>query len=398
MNQSTGLPALGIAQSLAAPRTDTVREFGFDVLRSLACLAVIAFHAPGVIRVPAFVGAMASHGWIGVDLFFVLSGYLIGRQVFGRPVGSNRISEIRSFWIRRWTRTLPLYFVVLAFYAVIKPRLLHMPFVGGHAGYAFFLQNYISIDDFGQSWSLCVEEHFYLLFPLFALGLRGAERWPVWVWLTPALGSLAFRLVFKAMHPEHMVYMDFLMGVHFPTHADLDGISIGIFLACLSRRWMGWHALPRMPLLLLGILSCAMTLAYMPVTMIEDVRSMFYPTLLGISFGACLIGVQGVTFPAPLAKVFFWLATYSYGAYLWHGVAGRVCDHVLNPAMPWFVNGALYTAMTIGCAAATYHAIEVPGLRLRAYFLPATRDGHPQKAQQPAGEGEGPGDLAQREP
>ncbi|MGZ6469403.1 MAG: acyltransferase family protein, partial [Bdellovibrionota bacterium] len=164
------------------------RNTGLDLLRTSAILLVLALHAsqlaPGR---PWLLGYVSAFGWAGVDIFFVLSGFLIANQFFSGKKESSS-SSVRGFYVKRWLRTLPLYFFVLTFYVIIKPH-LGFPFQGKPWHYAFFLQNYTGVKDFVPSWSLCIEEQFYLLFPFLALAWMRLKL-PAWVWLLPAALSL----------------------------------------------------------------------------------------------------------------------------------------------------------------------------------------------------------------
>src|SRR5262249_54468852 len=111
-------------------------------------------------------------GWIGVDLFFVLSGYLIGNQIF-KPLAAGDNPSLGAFFIRRFLRTLPCYYAVLGIYFLWNDG------AAPTAKYVFFTQNFGIPETFAPSWSLCVEEQFYLLFPLIVLALHrlGCRNW-----------------------------------------------------------------------------------------------------------------------------------------------------------------------------------------------------------------------------
>jgi peptidoglycan/LPS O-acetylase OafA/YrhL len=143
---------------MANQRTDhSRRNFGLDVLRAAAIGMVLATHLIGPLR---FLGVY------GVELFFVLSGFLIGDILIRCTTKSHRFSfsDLTSFWRRRWFRTLPNYYWFLFIYA-ISPSGHHS--IERPWQYALFLQNFawpIS-DFFSFSWSVTIEEWFYLLFP-----------------------------------------------------------------------------------------------------------------------------------------------------------------------------------------------------------------------------------------
>src|SRR5579862_5720183 len=134
------------------------RNFGLDLARAVAISLVLCSH----FYVPTEVV-----GIYGVELFFVLSGFLIGgillRSITSSPHGFG-LSDLFQFWVRRWFRTLPNYYLFLLLYFVFlppPPRVNLKP-------YLLFLQNlaWPTPDFAGHTWSLTIEEWFYLLFPL----------------------------------------------------------------------------------------------------------------------------------------------------------------------------------------------------------------------------------------
>jgi peptidoglycan/LPS O-acetylase OafA/YrhL len=173
------------------------RSLGLDFLRSGAILFVMLCHSIYIIYdiVPGLIGnVLLQYGGVGVDLFFVLSGFLIGRiflkEVVMHP-GEN-IQKMKHFWKRRWFRTLPNYYLFFLIHLILvmlgfgKDQSGHTAYVLQSATFSelikfpFFLQNFISIypSFFAQSWSLCVEEWFYLLLPAVFFGylrFKGAK-------------------------------------------------------------------------------------------------------------------------------------------------------------------------------------------------------------------------------
>jgi peptidoglycan/LPS O-acetylase OafA/YrhL len=154
------------------------RVFGLDVVRSVAILCVLACHwLISAYNTPSAGAAANCLATYGVDLFFVLSGYLIG-GILIRDAESYGMSRdtIVNFWRRRWYRTLPNYYAYLLIaFAVDRPwkfgrtRLVTL--------YPVFLQNFAwNIGPFYiASWSLAIEDWFYLLFPLLIVWRPGLD-------------------------------------------------------------------------------------------------------------------------------------------------------------------------------------------------------------------------------
>lgn len=193
------------------------RNLGLDVLRALAIAMVFIGHGVSLHGLP-ILGELGT----GVDLFFVLSGFLIGRIYF-RSLQDNKFKLV-EFWQARWWRTLPPYFAALGLYALAMPYYSQEPVA---AYYALFTQNFVGMVGFNASWSLCVEEHFYLLFPLIGcaierLGCRHQLRWLLPLgFLTPLALRLA-TLVLTGDLPAGWFWM---------THLHCEGLIAGVWLA-----------------------------------------------------------------------------------------------------------------------------------------------------------------------
>ncbi len=164
------------------------RQNGLDTLRSAAILLVFMSHYYGFVSDNATFGIVSQLGWAGVDLFFVLSGYLIGDQILAGLAQGKNLS-LPAFYKRRLLRTLPNYWVVLALYFIFPA------FMGGNKPpplwrFLTFTQNILLKPGtaFSHAWSLCVEEQFYLLLPLLCLAFVKAGRPRAAAWMT--LGGL----------------------------------------------------------------------------------------------------------------------------------------------------------------------------------------------------------------
>ena len=167
------------------------RYQSMDFLRAVAILLVILAHTVLSYGAPAYLAPL-QYGGTGVDLFFVLSGWLLGCQLFKEAQNTSTIN-VKRFWVRRWMRTLPAYYVVLLF--SVAQRLLTKENVEFPFSYFIFTQNYFyPLEFFSISWSLCVEEQFYLVVaPLILLLMRTPKLVSSLTLITLLLLPLLFR-------------------------------------------------------------------------------------------------------------------------------------------------------------------------------------------------------------
>jgi len=359
------------------------REPGIDLLRALAILTVMLYHITSHgIAMPALV----EQGWMGVDLFFVLSGYLIGWQLL-RGYAHGTPPRWGDFMLGRALRILPAYYAVLALYVLLP---------GAREGgglqplWKFVTFTFNLWPDweqgaaFSHAWSLCVEEHFYWLLPpvLWLLARRpgvlpialtaaaivaGGMLLRGWLWQAKVVPYLASGDAAAAMD-------GFVSNIYDPTWTRLDGLLAGVLLAAVRAFRPGWWArLLRHPWLLLGAgvaLLAASTRT--PLDGLPGSVALFPLIALGC---ACLLA--GVLSPAtpigrrPLPGVRP-LATLAFSLYLTHKQVYAWLDGLLPGLGQRAPLAALpvYIAASIGAAALLYLAVERPGLRLRARLCP----------------------------
>jgi len=193
------------------------RNGALDICRSLAIVLVVNCHIAS-----SFAGdgsfSVVQLGGKGVDLFFVLSGWLLGYQLCYELRSTGKL-DVRRFWFRRWLRTLPAYYAVLAITFAQHILIKHNSVIDYR--YLFFLQNYGPVMPyFGVSWSLCVEEHFYLFVaPLLLLAFRS---------------KVARRLLIVLIFLPFACRSLGLYGSLIETHTRYDQCAIGVALAAIS--------------------------------------------------------------------------------------------------------------------------------------------------------------------
>jgi peptidoglycan/LPS O-acetylase OafA/YrhL len=167
---------------------------GLDHLRAVAISYVFLFHyfilSGGQ---PKWLPGFAKFGWTGVDLFFVLSGFLISSQLFDQIEKGQNISY-KQFFLKRFFRIVPAFLVTVGLYFCI-PFFRERESLPSLWKFLTFTQNIgLNLKDFGafsHAWSLCVEEHFYLLLPLILIVLQTTKRLKRSWWLLVGLFLLA---------------------------------------------------------------------------------------------------------------------------------------------------------------------------------------------------------------
>jgi len=201
-----------------------------DGLRGIAILLVVFYHNFGFINYFFF-------GWLGVDLFFVLSGFLI-TDILLNTVGQPGF--LRNFYVRRVLRIFPLYYLSLILFLLLLPLLtpsLNLDYYIKHQAWLWtYLQNWLYIfkpppentEALNHLWSLAVEEQFYLLWPLVILLLRNPKH-ILYLLVVLLIGVVTLRFVFWTYKLEDLAYYNLY------TFSRIDGICIGSMLAVLRR-------------------------------------------------------------------------------------------------------------------------------------------------------------------
>lgn len=221
---------------------DRERQPGLDLLRALAIIIVVIYHA-GIMGFP-LPGRVHRFGWIGVDLFFVLSGYLIGGQLVA-PLARDQSIKLGRFFARRALRIMPAYFVVLAIYFLLpswreypdmaQPLwkfLLSVQNIALHGGTAF-----------SHAWSLAVEDQFYLALPLILILLN---RWPRTAIVIPCVivfGGILLRRFLAYQNPAEISgvsFRGFQAWIYYPTWTRLDPLVLGVALAGIEKFRPNW--------------------------------------------------------------------------------------------------------------------------------------------------------------
>jgi peptidoglycan/LPS O-acetylase OafA/YrhL len=379
-----------IMNTHAAPRIH-----GLDTLRALAVTLVVLHHYVLFVSDAATFGWVGDIGWAGVDLFFALSGYLIGNQIFAGLRHPDGFS-LRHFYARRLLRTLPNFWVVLALYAA-------WPAFRGDAPllplwrYLSFTQN-IHLEPgtaFSHAWSLCIEEQFYMLLPALALfgtalGRNSLHRQSLrWAWLAIGAAFLA------GMAVRWQVWLDMPTGagslhyyykyIYYASWCRFDELLAGVALALWKNRHRAaWLRVMRHGNYLLLAGSAATALAAW--LFLHDhyglgVTVFGYP-LLALGFSLLILAalapgslLHRLRVPGAAS-----LALWSYALYLVHK---QVCVMVAARLgkMGYGAEDALTIALSLAASLLAgwllYKLVETPFMALRARLVPANAPAPP---------------------
>jgi len=218
-----------------------VRLHGLDHLRAFAIGFVFIYHYGRMFYAPETLTDIGKFGWTGVDLFFVLSGYLIASNLFA-GISAQGIN-VRVFFIKRIFRIIPAYLFILLLYFFI-PSFREREALAPLWKYLTFTQN-IGLDiryqgTFSHAWSLCIEEQFYLLFPLLMLILLHFKLVDkiFLLLLLLFLSGFIFRLynwinfVNPSIESGHMVFF-WYKWIYYLSICRLDGLIIGVLIAAI---------------------------------------------------------------------------------------------------------------------------------------------------------------------
>ncbi|MBI1685851.1 acyltransferase family protein [Caulobacter hibisci] len=372
---------LGALAALFGPSRQVAhrRSYGPDLLRAAAILLVMAWHMPKPAR-PEPLLTVQPFGWLGVDVFFVLSGYLIGAQLLKGIAAGNGV-DFGRFWTSRAFRILPAFGVVLALYFLLPG------FSDGEAiqplwRFLTFSMNlgldYRVTGAFTSAWSLCVEEHFYWILPPLVLVLARFKGWgpAVAVGAAVILGGMALRwgiwhgpAADPATRPA-----DFLRLIYYPTWTRLDGLALGVLLAAARTFRPALVARFAPPWLTgsLGLLATAGTvivcLRHADGVALDLTGAVFlYPlACLASALLLCaLLDLEPALQRLPL-QPFTAVATLAYSLYLVHKPVQHMLREGLGDGVLHGWTGvAAYLAADFAAAILLWWLVERPFLRLR---------------------------------
>jgi peptidoglycan/LPS O-acetylase OafA/YrhL len=360
-----------------------MRNTGLDVLRCIAVLLVIGRHTEaGRFEDTPILGEFVKYwqrgGWIGVDVFFVLSGFLVSGLLFKEHKKYAKVN-ILNFLIRRGLKIYPAFYVMISFTMIVlgistlilKERQFSRVALLGEIT---FTQNYIGGGLWNHTWSLAVEEHFYLLLALLVYFSTRKQRcdqklsWVPTVFGAVAITCLGLRLWMTLYPFHHRTHV-------FPTHLRLDSLMFGVFLSWACHYHNFEKRTKRVPAWLLITVG---TLMLSPAFLWEDSQkwiSSIGLTIFWLGSGCLVLAV--VRLKTTQSLVFRGLAAVgfsSYSIYLWH-----------MPVMSWGsqslgllvhpLAGYLYLLFCViacvGVGILMAKAVEYPVLHFRDRMFPS---------------------------
>jgi peptidoglycan/LPS O-acetylase OafA/YrhL len=345
------------------------RDLDLDVVRGLAILLAMGWHFnhPTGNRVAdALLYPGRTFGWAGVDLFFVLSGFLVGRILLKEARRTGDFDR-RRFMLRRAFKLWPVLYLFLLVQLISRDK----PWDSYLLQNAFHVQNFAG-SSLNHLWSLAVEEHFYLMaavaFPFFARSRR-SSRTLIAVLFGVMAVSLVSRLIGDATGAS-------TRDLQWQTQYRLDGLALGAVLATVSVHHVAvWQRL--MALRPLWLLTTIAGVVYL--------SQVSYATAFGRTFGytvTALAGASALLLMREATLVQRWspwlrpigmLGVYSYSLYIWHQAAGRLVAQVAEKVFPDLPDPVLISvkyAAAIALAIGLTWLVEWPFLRLRERVVP----------------------------
>lgn len=349
-----------------------------DLLRAAAVLLVLVRHgeraiAGGHAQAPLFndpLHALFMNGWVGVDLFLVLSGYLIAKSLL-RMSDRSDVFNVQDYFRARALRIVPAYFAVLLvvaagvipFYAVSDDDLARRVLY-----HMLFLQDYLPADINVVFWSLGVEEKFYLLAPILVWGLFAVRNTKAALAILLALFLLspAIKLGQFLSAASAPGYDQFFLTFRSPFHASLEPLAAGVAVAWLRHNKL-IEMSPTLAKRALAISGIAMTAWLMSHEFLADITlfdATVQPVTIALLCGLMVLAATYLT-DAPTPAIGLWrpISRLSYSLYLVHFPLIPLCmiSAVSLQAPFWLV----YLAIITPAAAWLHFAVEKPFLILK---------------------------------
>lgn len=303
---------------------------GLDFLRAIAITLVFMYHY-SLFEHPEWIEPYVSFGWTGVDLFFVLSGYLIAGQLFAK-INQGKSISIKEFYFKRFFRIVPAYAFLLVLYFLV-PAFREWGILPPLWKFLTFTQN-IGLNrqltgTFSHAWSLCIEEQFYLLLPViiaitiyFKAGKKAFLLLPILFVAGFILRLLIWNKVVLPLEGTDNFFNTWMMWMYYPTFTRLDGLLVGVsaaaifvFLPNIKNKLVKYGNL----FLILGLVLIVLA-GFICRDFISYQTSVYGFPLIAVAYGIIVIGAVSENSVLYKLKsgIVASVATLSYGLYLSH--------------------------------------------------------------------------------
>jgi peptidoglycan/LPS O-acetylase OafA/YrhL len=352
-----------------------VRHPGLDVLRGIAIMMVLGRHAKVCPEetsqlLHSLSSTWQMGGWAGVDLFFVLSGFLVGNLIF-RELKETGQFRVGRFLLRRGLKIYPAYYCCLLI-SILGGLVLKRPSLSFSqiSAEAFFCQNYMP-GIWNHTWSLAVEEHFYFLLAMlaFVFPARGHIR-------VAMIVTLCTAIVARFLTSQVPLGDSFFRHVA-PTHLRIDALMAGAILAyswAFDSLKASIESQPR-AVLFFGVAgACCFVLPFiLPLTSSRWLVTWGFSVLSLASVGVILFAL--VWLRSSALSSLGSIGRYSYGIYLWHIPVGGwlvpAARYLVPPIKFWPLEFLFYLGSSIVLGVIMTKLIELPFLIYRDRVIPS---------------------------
>jgi peptidoglycan/LPS O-acetylase OafA/YrhL len=360
----------------------TQHNTALDGFRGVAILSVMLYHFTGSYKganpLLRLWSGVAGAGWMGVDLFFVLSGFLITGILYDTAHAEHKV---KNFYARRALRIFPLFYAVLFGLLLLTP-VLHMHWRPEHLLYFFYLSNidHLLVPDFqlpsqwvnlGHLWSLAVEEQFYLLWPFVVWRVKNRTRL-LRIILAVLVAGPILRALLLATGMDALEMSRLLV-------ARADSLLFGGGVALLARG-PSPDRIPAGKILIISVslLGIFLYFAHGPEASSAWIATVGYSAIAMCSASLILLAQEGsnwvtALFDRPLLRFF---GRYSYGLYLFHGLyfvylrhlSGRLEHRMHSGLLTQLFLAVFGFLLSIALAVLSYRFFEAPILSLKRRF------------------------------
>lgn len=353
------------------------RSIIIDLLRGIGVLLVLIHH---IFLVKPYSGdniflsqiySYSNGGRVGVDLFFVVSGFLIAGLIFKEL---NLYGEFRAlhFLIRRGFKIYPLYYVLITSGLLYYHFILNVPYAKTDLfGQIFFLANYFNSGNppLGHLWSLSVEEHFYFFLAIFMLAFNKIKNISYVIFLSISILFFVVGFFVRAFNFEN--YDGDWWKVFPYSHARFDALFFGVFLCYLYNYKQESLKYILKYYRFIFVLSTGILLLNFLPSVSWKMKSVVLLGINPVSFGLILIILldKGSHYQNIFLKSFSLIGQYSYSIYLFHPLVVTSVKLIINDSLLFFYTLSLLGSIIVGIIISKL--VEIPFLNIRDKYFPS---------------------------